>query len=155
MAQEILSIRMDKNLKKELGEFCSKVGLSISSVINMYARKVVDEQKIPFEISVKKKPDRLGYINAMEELKKEVIEKYPEQLSIEEINKSYIGFRNEYLNDNDSFGFDPYSKEDLLSSIGASILLTQITEDASKKHANEISVDEINEAIDEARRNNK
>lgn len=152
MAQDILSIRMDKDLKRELGQFCEKVGLSISSLINMYARKVVDEQRIPFEISVKKQADGLGYIKAMEELKREVVDKYPNRLSLEEVNKSYTDFRKTYLYDDKSFGFDPCSKEDLLSSIGASILFTQITEDVSKKYPDGVSLDEINEAIDEARR---
>lgn len=156
MAQDILSIRMDKDLKRELGQFCEKVGLSISSVINMYARKVVDEQKIPFEISVKKQPDRLGYINAMKAIREQVVAKYPEQMTIKDVEKLEKEAEEKYLGDN---YFVPYedvpTKDSLLIGIDFSIAVEDIREDMSKKYPDEVTLDEINEAIDEVRRSRK
>lgn len=51
MAQTNVNIRMDENTKKAFDAFCSEVGLSVSSVFNMFAKKVVREQRIPFEIT--------------------------------------------------------------------------------------------------------
>lgn len=51
MAQSILSVRMDENLKKEFDEFCSEVGLNSSVAVNLFVRTVVREKRIPFEIT--------------------------------------------------------------------------------------------------------
>ena len=46
-----LSIRMEDETKVGLDRFCDEIGLSVSSVLNMFAKKVVREQRIPFEIN--------------------------------------------------------------------------------------------------------
>ena len=51
MEQAILHVRMDKNIKKELDEFCEKAGLNTSVAVNMFARAVLRERRIPFEIT--------------------------------------------------------------------------------------------------------
>ena len=50
MAQATFSVRMDDNLKKEFDRLCSDFGMSMSTAINVFARAVVRERKIPFEI---------------------------------------------------------------------------------------------------------
>ncbi len=50
MAQTNVNIRMDESTKKAFDAFCSEIGLSVSSVFNMFAKTVVREQRIPFEI---------------------------------------------------------------------------------------------------------
>ncbi len=51
MAQTNINIRMDENLKKEFDQFCSAVGMTMTTAFCIFAKKVVMEQKIPFEIS--------------------------------------------------------------------------------------------------------
>lgn len=51
MAQTTLNVRMDADLKKEFDTFCSKVGLNTSVAVNMFARAVLRERRIPFEIT--------------------------------------------------------------------------------------------------------
>lgn len=51
MAQTNVNIRMDENTKKAFDAFCNEIGLSVSSVFNMFAKTVVREQRIPFEIT--------------------------------------------------------------------------------------------------------
>lgn len=46
-----VSVRMDNATKKEFEKFCNDVGLSISGAFNLFAKKVVREHRIPFEIS--------------------------------------------------------------------------------------------------------
>lgn len=50
MAQTNVNIRMDENTKREFDLFCNEIGLSVSSVFNMFAKTVVREHRIPFEI---------------------------------------------------------------------------------------------------------
>lgn len=46
-----VSVRMENETKKEFEKFCKDVGLSISAAFNIFAKKVIRERKIPFDIS--------------------------------------------------------------------------------------------------------
>ena len=51
MAQTTLNVRMDEDIKKEFDAFCLKVGLNTSVAVNLFARAVLRERRIPFEIT--------------------------------------------------------------------------------------------------------
>ena len=51
MAHITFSVRMDEILKVEFETWCNYFGMNMSTAINIFARTVVQEQKIPFEIS--------------------------------------------------------------------------------------------------------
>lgn len=51
MAQTNINIRMDEELKKQFDEFCSNVGMTMTTAICVFAKKTVREQRIPFEIT--------------------------------------------------------------------------------------------------------
>ena len=51
MAQATLSIRVDSEDKKKFETFCSETGMNVSVAVNMFMKKVIREQKIPFEIT--------------------------------------------------------------------------------------------------------
>ena len=46
-----VSVRMENETKKEFEKFCKDVGLSVSAAFNIFAKKVIREHKIPFEIT--------------------------------------------------------------------------------------------------------
>ncbi len=50
MAQATFSIRMDENLKRQFDALCAEFGMTASTAFNVFARAVVRERKIPFEI---------------------------------------------------------------------------------------------------------
>ena len=50
MAQQTFSIRMDAQLKKEFDALVEDMGMNATTAFNIFARAVVREQKIPFEI---------------------------------------------------------------------------------------------------------
>jgi len=56
MAQTTLSVRMDEQVKKQFDEFCNEVGLNASVAVNIFAKAVLRERRIPFEISVETDP---------------------------------------------------------------------------------------------------
>ncbi len=56
MAQTTLSIRIDENVKKQFDAFCNEIGLNTSAAINMFAKTVIREQRIPFEIALNNDP---------------------------------------------------------------------------------------------------
>ena len=51
MAQATFSVRMDENLKRQFDSLCAAFGMNASTAINVFARAVVRERKIPFEIA--------------------------------------------------------------------------------------------------------
>lgn len=51
MAQATFSVRMDETLKRQFDALCSDFGMTAFTAINVFARAVVRERKIPFEIA--------------------------------------------------------------------------------------------------------
>ncbi|MBQ7153688.1 MAG: type II toxin-antitoxin system RelB/DinJ family antitoxin [Clostridia bacterium] len=51
MAQTNVNIRMDEATKIAFDKFCEEIGLSVSAAFNIFAKTVVREQRIPFEIT--------------------------------------------------------------------------------------------------------
>ena len=51
MAGTNVNIRMDPELKQQFEAFCSDVGMTMTTAFNLFAKKVVRENRIPFEIS--------------------------------------------------------------------------------------------------------
>lgn len=51
MAQTNVNIRMDETTKKAFDRFCEEIGISVSSAFNVFAKTVVREQRIPFELT--------------------------------------------------------------------------------------------------------
>ncbi|MDR1204565.1 MAG: type II toxin-antitoxin system RelB/DinJ family antitoxin [Peptococcaceae bacterium] len=66
MAQTTLNVRMDADLKKALEKFCSDVGMNTSVAVNMFAKAVVRDQRLPFEVTVR------PYTLTKEELKRRI-----------------------------------------------------------------------------------
>ncbi len=48
----MVNVRMDATLKKQFEEFCNKTEMNISVAFNIFAYKVVREQRIPFSIDL-------------------------------------------------------------------------------------------------------
>ena len=51
MAQITMSIRIDESLKKQLDTLCNEFGMNTSTAFTIFAKTLVRERKIPFEIS--------------------------------------------------------------------------------------------------------
>ena len=52
MAQATFSVRMDETLKKQFDSLCAEFGMNATTAFNIFARTVVRERRIPFEISL-------------------------------------------------------------------------------------------------------
>ncbi len=51
MAQTSVNFRMDEQLKKNVEEICQKMGMSLTTALTIFCRKVEQERKIPFEVT--------------------------------------------------------------------------------------------------------
>ncbi len=50
MAQ--ISLRIEDEVKKKAEQACADIGMSLSTAINIYLKKLGREKRIPFEVSV-------------------------------------------------------------------------------------------------------
>ncbi len=46
-----VNFKMDAEVKKSMEKTCSEIGLSMSAAFTVFAKKVVKEKRIPFELS--------------------------------------------------------------------------------------------------------
>ena len=51
-----VNIRMDDKLKEQFSDFCNNIGISMSSLFNVFAKKVVNEKKVPFDLTYNEDP---------------------------------------------------------------------------------------------------
>lgn len=49
-----MSTRINEDVKKQFEAVCESMGLTISDALNIFARKVISEKGIPFEVKLKK-----------------------------------------------------------------------------------------------------
>lgn len=88
MAQATFSVRMDETLKKQFDTLCSDFGMTASTAINVFARAVVRERKIPFEIvSLEPEITREKAMQAFLSLRAQAEKNFPQGMSLEEINE--------------------------------------------------------------------
>lgn len=87
MAQSTFSVRMDENLKKQFDELCNDFGMTASTAFNIFARAVVRERKIPFEI-VSPEPNitREKAMEAFLSLREQASKNNLQDLTLDEIN---------------------------------------------------------------------
>lgn len=52
MSQTNINIRMDDTLKQQFDHLCNELGTNMSVAINIFAKTMVRQQKIPFEVSL-------------------------------------------------------------------------------------------------------
>ena len=52
MAQTNINIRMDEQLKKQFDHLCNELGMNMTTAFNIFAKTMVRQQRIPFEVSL-------------------------------------------------------------------------------------------------------
>lgn len=52
MAQININIRMDEQLKKQFDHLCNELGMNMTTAFNIFAKTMVRQQRIPFEVSL-------------------------------------------------------------------------------------------------------
>lgn len=52
MAQSIVSVRMEESLKQDFDRVCDELGMSMTTAVNMLAKKMTREKRLPFEVSI-------------------------------------------------------------------------------------------------------
>ena len=56
MPQTTFSVRMDTEVKRQLDDFCARVGMNATVAFNLFARAVLRERRLPFDITTESDP---------------------------------------------------------------------------------------------------
>ena len=91
MSQSTFSVRMEENLKTQFEELCDSFGMNMNTAFNVFARAVVRERRIPFEICEgKNQITREGALAAFDAIRAKAIQDGVADMPLEEINAEII-----------------------------------------------------------------
>ena len=51
MATSLVNVRLDDQTKRAMSDICAELGLSMSTAFNIFAKTMVRERRIPFEVT--------------------------------------------------------------------------------------------------------
>ena len=87
MSQITISVTMEENLKTQFEGLCDSFGMNMNTAFNVFARAVVRERRIPFEICEgKSEVTREGALAAFDAIRAKAIKDGVADMSLEEIN---------------------------------------------------------------------
>ncbi len=87
MAQATFSVRMEETLKSQFDTLCQDFGMNMTTAINVFARAVVRQRRIPFEISSPdSKVTRNGAMQAFQALRAQAKKNGLSNMTLDEIN---------------------------------------------------------------------
>ena len=90
MAQTAFTVRMDSDTKNRLDELCKDFGMSANTAFNVFARTVVKQERIPFEVESQKEIEQRELSRRLEsvvnELRAEALNNGVSDMSLDEIN---------------------------------------------------------------------
>ena len=87
MPQSTFSVRMEENLKTQFEGLCDSFGMNMNTAFNVFARAVVRERRIPFEICEgKNQITREGALAAFDAIRAKAIQDGVADMPLEEIN---------------------------------------------------------------------
>ena len=88
MAQATFSVRMEEDLKRQFDALCEEFGMNTTTAFNIFARAVVRERRIPFEIfAPQEKLTRSDGMQAFADLRAEAKKNGIQDLTLDEINE--------------------------------------------------------------------
>lgn len=90
MSQTAFTVRMETDTKKRFDELCKDFGMSANTAFNIFARTVVKQQRIPFEVEseqeVEKKVAASRFGELMDEIRADAQRRGVKEMSLDEIN---------------------------------------------------------------------
>ena len=87
MAQATFSVRMDETLKMEFEALCTNMGMNMSTAINVFARAVVKEKRIPFELSASDVFSKEKAFRTFNEIREQAVKNGTADMTMEEIDE--------------------------------------------------------------------
>jgi DNA-damage-inducible protein J len=90
-----LNIRIDRKLKSEADYILGRMGMNLSTAVNVFIRQVVQEQAIPFRIQVTEDEILSRAKTALKEMQAHSVAKGTSEMTMEEIDAEIAAYRKE------------------------------------------------------------
>lgn len=95
MANALIQLRIDEQLKTEATDIYEKLGLDLSTAIRIFLTRSVQEQGIPFDMTLKSTHYKAeAAVRAMREISKEAENNGTADMTLDEINAEINAVRN-------------------------------------------------------------
>ncbi len=91
MEQVAFTVRMNNDLKGQFEELCENFGMSMSTAINIFARAVIKQKKIPFDIEYNSDVNLSRAKSISDSIRKDALKNGTANMSLDEINKGIYG----------------------------------------------------------------
>ena len=87
MGQTAFTVRMDTEVKKKFDELCKDFGMSANTAFNMFARAVIKQVRIPFDVESENQAKLQRAWEAIERMRASAIANGIADMSMEEIDE--------------------------------------------------------------------
>ena len=87
MGQTAFTVRMDTEVKKKFDELCKDFGMSANTAFNMFARAVIKQERIPFDVESEKQAKLQRAWEAIERMRTSASANGIADMSMEEIDE--------------------------------------------------------------------
>ena len=87
MGQTAFTIRMDTDIKKRFDELCKDFGMSANTAFNIFARAVIKQERIPFEVESENQAKLQRAWEAIERMRESAVANGIADMSMEEIDE--------------------------------------------------------------------
>lgn len=95
MSQTAFTVRMDADVKKRFDDLCKDFGMSANTAFNMFARAVIRQERIPFDVESEKQARLQRAWEAIERCRRDAEANGTSDMSMEEIDEEIRRYREE------------------------------------------------------------
>ena len=95
MGQTAFTIRMDTDIKKRFDELCKDFGMSANTAFNIFARAVIKQERIPFDVESENQAKLQRAWEAIERMRSSALANGIADMSMEEIDEEIRKYREE------------------------------------------------------------
>ena len=95
MGQIAFTVRMDTEVKKRFDELCKDFGMSANTAFNVFAKAVIRQERIPFDLESDNQAALTRAAQAMERMRQAAAAKGISEMSMEEIDEEIRLYREE------------------------------------------------------------
>ena len=95
MGQTAFTVRMDSDIKKKFDDLCKDFGMSANTAVNMFARAVIKQERLPFDVESEKQAKLQRAWEAVERMHTTAVANGIADMSMEEIDEEIRQYREE------------------------------------------------------------
>ena len=95
MGQTAFTVRMDTEVKKKFDDLCKDFGMSANTAFNIFARTVIKQERIPFDVESERQAVLTRGKEALDRIRANAILNGTADMSMEEINEEIRLYREE------------------------------------------------------------